>query len=319
MVEASSSPSLRPQVPAVETWPFATETPTWKLKVSIHHHVMARRWQSNAVVEILNCWTYISSGLNPSTGWELIMSVKRRDGQDVGEFPLDILRIYDKIYGDAVNGHVRLARWELIELQEPLFGRLDSRTLVLGFCNIPVFGLEKLQLDKSQASHFHAIAITDEEVAVARTYGLTGALMVGDGSSGWFPFAPYIDRDRKSGTSLVSMKESVLGKCPTLDIRGLNAFRVDKNFYLHIPVEKVDVFKMVMQQNIGPNITSLKIDSKMHGSCDSAYVWQPEHRITIITSAGHEKPRFTALNFLLFCPNQPIDIIKVEEDGCLGS
>jgi hypothetical protein len=305
--------------PAVDTWPVELETPIYKIKVSVYHHLMVKSTNASGATIDVNCWTYVSSGLHPIAGGELILSVRIRDNEHIGAYPLDFRRIFDQVYDVAVRTQTKLRRWQLIEIQKALFERQDFRTIVIGFRNIPLFGLEKLRVDKSPISYFYGLVLTDEEVAVARKHGLTRALVVGDDRSGWFPYSPYVDRDRKSGVSLAAMEKSASDSSTgiKLDVQGLNVIQVKSDIYLHIPEGRVEAFKRgILESAIRPD--SLMVESEMHESCDSVYSWMPRSPASI-KRAGHEESRFIAMNFLLLCPNQPMNAIKVVEDGCLGS
>jgi hypothetical protein len=324
-----ASPSSRPPTneepktfvlrPAVESWPVEMETPLYKIKVSVYYYLVAQLRDASGATTDLNCWTYISSGLHPIAGGELILSVRRRNNEQPGAYPLDFRRICDKIYAVAVRNQTKLRRWQLIEFQEPLFGRQDFHTIVLGFHNIPLFGLEEVQVDMSQISYFYGLVLTDEELAVAQKHGQTRALVVGGTHSGWFPYPAYVDRDRKSGASLTAMEGSASGNGTgtKLDVQGLNVIQIRPDVYLHIPEDRVEAFKKAILSKSTIRMNSLKIESEMHESCDSVYSWQPDATVNVL-HAGHEGSRFTAMNFLLLCPNQSMNAIKVVEDGCLG-
>lgn len=314
--DAPKTPILRP---ASESWPVVLETPTYKVRVSIYHHFMAKHTRAHGATNDINCWTYISANLHPMAGGEVVLSVRRRDNDKEGAYPLDFRSIYDNIYAVTVRNQTKLRRWQLIEFQEPLFERQDFHTIVLGFRNIPLFGLEKLQLDKSPISYYYAVVLTDEEAAVARKHGLTRALVAGMGHSAWFPYPPYVDRDRKSGASLVAMEGSASGNGigTKLGVLGLNVIQVKHDVYLHIPEGRVEAFKKAIISKSVTGFDSLMIESEMHEGCNSVYIWKPGGPAGI-TCGGPEGASSTAMNFLLLCPNQSVNDVKVIEDGCVG-
>ena len=305
--------------PNSDSWPIELKTPIFKINYSVHHHLLARYTDVSGEWTDLHCWTYISSGLQSITGGEIVLSLRRRENEANTAYPLDFGRICDKIHADARIDGIKLRRWRVITFETPLFGRQDFRAIVLGFRNLPILGLEGLGLEKKNILHFYCITITKEELAAAQTYGLTRALILGSGHTSWFPYAPHVDRDRKSGLSIAEMEGSASGPGigSKLDVQGLNVFQVKSDVYLHIPQYQTEAFKQAMCLEKIKSTRSLSIESEMHENCDSVYCWRAGGSAEIFSSAHRNEQ--TAMNFLILCTGQSLNTIKIVEDGCVSS
>ena len=323
---STSSPSpeapLKPLMlrPITDPCPAELKSNVFKISFRVDYHLLVQTVDKFQNVADLHCWTYISSGLQSIAGGELVLSLKQRSGELNTEYPLDFGRICDKVCADARRDGMKLRRWQIITFSTPLFGRQDFRAVVLGFRNIPVFGLEKPKLDKSTTPYFYGLAITQQELEVAQKYGLTRALVLGRDPNMWFPYAPYVDRDRKSTISVVQMDGSASGPSAgnNLGVEGLNVFKVESDVYLHVPQDRTNGFKLAMQRNNVIMTQSLKIEAEMHESCDSVYCWRSDHSAETLC-AGRQLTQQTAMNFLIISTNQSMNVVNIIEDGCIGS
>lgn len=321
---STSSPSpeapLKPLVlrPIADPCPVELKSNIFKISFHVYHHRLGQTVDIFQNVADLHCWTYISSGLQSIAGGELVLSLKQRSGELNTKYPLDFGRICDKVCADARRDGMKLRRWQIITFPTPLFSRQDFRAIVLGFRDLPVFGLEEPKLDKSTTPYFYGLAITQQEFEVSQKYGLTRALILGCSQNIWFPYAPYVDRDRKSTISVVQMDGSASGPGVgnDLGVEGLNVFKVESNVYLHIPQDRTNCFKLAMQRNNVIMTQLLKIEAEMHESCDSVYYWRSGHSAETL-SAGPLLTQQTAMNFLIISTNQSMNVVNIIEDGCI--
>lgn len=120
----------------------------------------------------------------------------------------------------------------------------------------------------------HAIALTHEETAVAKQFGVTRVLGHLGLSVRWFPYPPWIDRDRNDTVNLADQGGSIRIGMPILRLNGLNAMLVQDDIILTIPADeqKRKTFKEYILEL--PMSAAVGLDSFMTEEADSGLTWK---------------------------------------------
>ena len=309
-----------PRRPPVQSWPVRLESPRYRIQITVYHYLAAQlRNTAGHTFTELYVWTFISTGLQAIAGGELVLVIQRRSNESPESYPMDFLRMCDAVYERASKQHLVLRRWKLIELDEPLFNRPDFKTIALGFRNSPLFGMESVGLDENPIPHFYCLALSDQELAVARKCGVVRTLVSAEAKS-WFPFPFYVDRDRKLTLAAFVRDDSVVASnmFNKLEVTGLNVIHADSGqVTLHVPQDRVWEFKAAMLAKRAASITSLLIQADMHDACEGVYLWKPG-RSTVVRTMTSQSATNIAANFLLLSFNQPNEAVRLVEDGLLG-
>ncbi|KAJ5110827.1 hypothetical protein N7532_001362 [Penicillium argentinense] len=317
---ANASPSAAASKP--KPWPMELKTPQFNINVLVYNlkpgsldTIITRAPERG-----LGCWVFVSSGLFSIAGGELVLFLKHRKSENPAAYPLDFLRICDRVAGEAQRHGKRIRRWQTLEFDEPLFGRKEFHTAILGFQNAALIGIEDQDAQKITRPYFHVTLLTDDEAAVARKYGSIRAFVVRTDSPPFYPFPPFVDRDRISGSTVAALEGSASIRTPSnqLPTEGLNVVQEGQGIYLLVPPNQEESFKSSIPFRSTISQNPMRIESEIHEACDSVYYWGPNDRHPARRlCAGPLAERLTALNFLTICPNQPVAAIKPVEDGCL--
>ncbi|KAL7755636.1 hypothetical protein ACKLNR_014163 [Fusarium oxysporum f. sp. zingiberi] len=320
VVQLADQPTVRGAQPG--PWAKILTSPRQGVHVTVYHHPLHRAGTEVAANDPnkgLYLWTFITTNLKSVAAGELAMAVKCRPNEDPDSYPTDFLQVCDNVYQRAKNEHPILRRWKLLELDEALFGRPDWKTVVLGLRNSPIPGLDSVKIEDSPIPHFYCLPLSEDELITSRLHG-TVRVLCGTATE-WFPFVPYVDRDRGSNINLDVMKTSVLAVGNStfhrLEVTGLNILWAEPRgpVTLHIPADRAQWFKFAIMDKREASVNSLLILSDLHDSCGSFLVWQPRLPAKIRTMANPLKN--IAANFLILSFNQATDALQATEDGIL--
>lgn len=316
------APTIPNQLP-VQSWPVTLTSPLYGIQVKVYHYMVAQlRSAATEVLTELWAWTFISSGLQPIAGGELVLVVQRRTNEAPNSYPNDFLQICDAVCGHALEQSLVLRRWMVLEVPRPLFGRSDFKAIALAFRNSPLFGLESIKLDTNPIPHFYCIAINDQELALSRSFGINRTLvtMSVDEKSSWYPFPFYVDRDRTFTVTANMMDDSILANNSyrRLRVKGLNVISAESGqVTLNVPEDKMAQFKAAMFAERAAASTSLLIEAEMHDACPCIYFWQ-RNKETMVRTMTSQSTGNVAANFLVLAFNQSTEAVKVVEDGIMG-
>jgi hypothetical protein len=82
------------------------------------------------------------------------------------------------------------------------------------------------------------IALTREEAVVARQFGVTRVIGHVGFAVRWFPYPPWIDRDRGDTVNMANQAGSVRIGLPMLRLLGLNVMNIESDIILTIPEDE---------------------------------------------------------------------------------
>jgi hypothetical protein len=236
------------------------------------------------------CWTYISEGLSSVSQPEVVFTILRRANENVEAFPEYPIEWIRTVYALA-NGGLHLETGQMVDLvfdrgmvflkvnqsmiaQDPM--RWDSMrkfgTLIHG---IPLCdGIFEFPSGRLPPDAHHVIALTHEETAVARQFGVTRVVGHLGLSVRWFPYPPYIDRDRGDCVNMASQAGSIRIRTPIARMYGLNVMLVNDDIRFTIPVgdDRRKAFKDYVLST--PLDGVVAFDSFMVEEADSGLLWK---------------------------------------------
>jgi hypothetical protein len=139
----------------------------------------------------LKMWTFISDGLARHGQLEVAITVVRRAGEADSAYPQDVFALYNTI-------HMFAARGQLV----PAGGRSELRATAPGLLARPDFHVvyyapgQLVPGVPLTGNFLTALFLTRDEYTQMREFGQLRVLSWFGRNSGYYPFPPWIDRDR---------------------------------------------------------------------------------------------------------------------------
>ena len=281
------SPGEIPMSPAQAVWPKAIRIPETQVVVHIHHHQVPQKPTP--------CWTYISEGLFRVNQPEVVFTLLQRQNEHENGFPEGPVEWIRVVYELAKNG-TNLETGQMCDLvfdsgavqvrvnrrafpQDPnkwatfrLFGALVH--------GIPIarsdFGIPA---NARPPTSYHVIALTHEEAAVARQFGVTRVIGHVGASVRWFPHPPWIDRDRADCITMADQVGTIRAEIPFTRIYGLNVMLVDNEIVFTVPEgdAKRSKFRKFVQDT--PLNVVMAFDSFMTEAADGGLCWKRGQKV----------------------------------------
>jgi hypothetical protein len=120
----------------------------------------------------------------------------------------------------------------------------------------------------------HVIALTQEEAAVARQFGPTRVIAHVGYAVRWFPYPPWVDRDRGDCITMSDQAGSIRVGLPVAQMYGLNAVIAGEEIVFTIPPgeEKRETFKNYVAE--APMNAALCFESFMTPEADAGLLWK---------------------------------------------
>lgn len=308
MGTGSNSPSQQPTT----QFPIQIELLPGKLKVRVWLHEIDSRKGP------VSCWSYITEGLQALGHEELIFTLNHNSAEKPGEYPRDPLAFFKAIYQSAAEGRM-VNVGALTELGEDGFlGRRDFRA-------ITYIRPESLKGVEMKAPLLAAIALTGDELDVAKTFGMTRVLGLLGQAYRHYPCPPWVDRARNSLVSMKEMKEqSILAKALRSTARGVSVIQEsdargsrviqEKN---RITLRALTGARPQLQALLAriPPSEALALLTEPDTKASACLVWQAgQSKPTAIGLDGSDLSRLTG-NFILFLPSGAENGNRMFEDG----
>jgi hypothetical protein len=269
---------------ALGLWPKVIQRPNMQFTVYIHKHTI-----SSPPLDI-PCWTYISHGLSQVNQPDVVFTLLRRQNENEEQFPeapvewmrtvfalasgglnLETGQMCDLVFeGNSV--HIRLNQFLLPQSPHAWASMQRFGMLVHGISlSKSVFNLPDGTLPPYP---HHVIALTREEAAVARQFGCTRVIGHVGLSVRWFPYPPWIDRDRKDCVVMADQSGSIRIGLPVARMYGFNAVLAGDEIVFSIPEgeEKRNLFRSYVLE--APFNAALAFESFMVDEADSGLVWK---------------------------------------------
>lgn len=266
------------------SWPRVISLNTIPVTVCIYPHILRAGQQQTP------CWSYISRGLESASQPDIVLTIARRANESIDAFPQAPLEWIKTVYAIAKGG-LHLDTGQLVELvfdRGAAFLKINQIMIVQNpqswqsmnrfgsLCHgIPLSAsIFDLPFGVIPPSAHHVIALTPEETVVAKQFGVTRVVGHLGLSVRWFPYPPWIDRDRGDVTNMSDQAGSVRIGVPLARIYGLNAMFVEGDIVLTVPGDE-DVRK-VFQEYVAslPADAAAGFESFMVEEADSGLLWK---------------------------------------------
>lgn len=248
--QQQQSPPSQAAAPAVQllsapgAWPKVVKLGNSSFTVSIHTHAVT------SPPNQLPCWTYISNGLSEAQQPEVVFTLLRRKNENVEAFPEAPLEWIRTVYGLA-NGGLKLQPGQMVDLvfdKGMSFLKINNIMLVQdnkrwqdmnrfgGFVLANPLTNSTLGLPQDTLPQFtyNTIALTREEAVVARQFGVTRVIGHVGIAVRWFPYPPWIDRDRGDTVNMADQAGSIRIGLPMVRMLGLNVMNIESDIILTI-------------------------------------------------------------------------------------
>lgn len=162
------------------------------------------------------CWTYVTSGLARFGQQEMILSLRRREGDRPDFFPHDPLAYFKGIQEFAKRGeHFRAGNFSLFHNEAGFLGNCGPS----GFLFLPPASLPGVKLPPAGEALL-LVLLTADEAQVVPTFGTYRVLTRLAQATGMYPCPPWSDRDRPSVVTPADFEQSFLAPLPLLPLPG---------------------------------------------------------------------------------------------------
>ncbi|KAK5787696.1 hypothetical protein VI817_010193 [Penicillium citrinum] len=286
------------------SWPKTVPLlPDGQMQALVYHHEI-----NSMVSGKMYCWTYISKGLAKLGQKEVIFTVRRREKTEAAAtFPPGPLEWFSILYSLAQNGQIvdefHQTRFE----SSPLLDRLDVRLIIY----YPPLELQHVPLSIIPRERLQAIPLTASEAQVAQSYGVMRVISHLGSSERYFPVMPWIDRDRRDCVAAWQMKGSLRDQLPMLSFLGVSCVKRNTTISVYIPRNAEPEIAAEVKSSSATTVLSLDCFPYKHS--DSGMVWH--QGITPSPRAYGTGTSCISLGFIIFCPQQDLDELRLMEDG----
>ncbi|MBX9669343.1 MAG: DUF3480 domain-containing protein [Candidatus Obscuribacterales bacterium] len=260
-----------------------------------------------------SCWSYVSDGLNRVGQKELAILIKQESKETEHDYPMDPLGLFLTVRQYAEQGSF-VTEGDVTEFGES--GFIDPKFRAMAYLRpLGIAGLDE------PSSFLSCVLLTDEELEIARRFGLTRILSLLGYSYSHFPCPPWVDRGRKSvidNTIKEGMDASILAKIPQFAIPGVRVQLAATKLSIRCPFGLQDGFNELLKQI--PIEAPMVISTELDPDSNALLVWQAtmENGPSAITPPGSDGSRVCGCSVLIF-PEQDESNAQVVEDSFLLS
>lgn len=306
-VAENPPPALRQaagQTTKAIAWPLTHPVlPEENVQALIFYHTI-----KSAVSGEVNCWTYISKGLAQVGQKEIVFTIRRRANELEDNLPSAPFQWIKFVYSAAKNGQT-VEEFQRTEFHSPSFlDRPDFKWIV--YC--PAHPIADIPASYFPLEWLQVIPLIAPEAEVAQRYGIMRALGHLGAQERWFPFPPWIDRDRQPCITMASMVGTMKESLPLVIVRGVSALKRGMDIVLHVPQGCALYLKEALAQFQLEHVFAL--DSTPHKDADSGLLWSNTDTEPRGYAAGTSNACMN-LNYFAFCPCQEMNELKMVEDG----
>lgn len=263
--------------------------------------------------DAFSCWSYVSEGLTRIGQKELAILIKQESSETEHDYPMDPLGLFLTVKQYAEQGNF-VTEGDVTEFGES--GFIDQRFRAMAYLRpLGIAGLE------APGSMLSCVLLTDDELEIARRYGLTRTLALLGYSFSHFPCPPWVDRDRKSVVTdqvKQDMEKGILAKVPNFAIPGVRVQLSGTTLSLKCPVGLHEGLNELLKQI--PEEAPLIVSTELDPDANALLVWQPtmENGPSAITPPGSDGSKVCGCSILIF-PEQDESNAQVVEDSFLLS
>jgi hypothetical protein len=260
-----------------------------------------------------SCWSYVSEGLNKIGQKELAILIRQNSGEGMNEYPMDPLGLFLTVRQYAEQGSF-VTEGDVTEFGES--GFIDTKFRAMAYLRpLGIAGMEEPN------SVLSCVLLTEDELEIARRFGLTRLLGLLGYTFSHFPCPPWVDRDRKScitDTMRESMDKSILAKVPQFAIPGVRVRLAGTTLSIKCPHGLEEGLNELLQQI--PDEAPFLVSTELDPEANALLVWQAtmENGPSAITPPGSDGSKVCGASVLFF-PEQDESNAQVVEDSFLLS
>lgn len=260
-----------------------------------------------------SCWSYVSEGLNRLGQKELAILIRQKPDEETHEYPMDPLGLFLTVRQYAEQGSF-VTEGDVTEFGES--GFVDPKFRAMAY--LRPLGIAGMDEPNSVLS---CVLLTEDELEIARRFGLTRVLSLLGYTFSHFPCPPWVDRDRNSCIT-DAMKEgmdaSILSKVPHFAIPGVRVQLSGTTLSVRCPKGLEEGLNELLQQI--PDEAPMVVSGELDPDANALLVWQAtmENGPSAITPPGSDGSRVCGCSILFF-PEQDETNAQVVEDSFLLS
>jgi len=299
-----------------------------KLWAEVYSHTL------DTVEGPLPCWTYATVGMRSANKKEMLLTVKREKGEPETVFDRFLPNLFTSFYQFAQKGQcVDVGSYtQLGHGGTPILGRSDLLGLIYTTPQ-PLQGIE------ITADHLAVILVTERELKLGLSLGMTRLLSRLGEATRYYPVPPWADRKRPEVYAPDTEElKSLLAKMPGITVPGVRV-RIDNEgkassdskrvapppgggMMVKIPSGRVVLtvtpqaaprLKKAISESKTPDL--LCLHTEVDPEADSCFVWKAgEAKPMVISKPGSTAER-VAGNYLLLLGGQTSNEMKGIEDG----
>lgn len=260
-----------------------------------------------------SCWSYVSEGLNRLGQKELAILIRQNPGEEIHEYPMDPLGLFLTVRQYAEQGSF-VTEGDVTEFGES--GFIDSKFRAMAYLRpLGIAGMEEPN------SVLSCVLLTEDELEIARRFGLTRVLALLGYTFSHFPCPPWVDRGRNSCITddmKAAMDQSILAKVPQFAIPGVRVQLAGTTLSIKCPNGLEEGLNELLQQI--PEEAPLVVSGELDPDANALLVWQAtmENGPSAITPPGSDGSKVCGCSVLFF-PEQDESNAQVVEDSFLLS
>jgi len=256
-----------------------------------------------------SCWSYVSEGLNRLGQKELAILIRQNPGEEIHEYPMDPLGLFLTVRQGSF-----VTEGDVTEFGES--GFIDSKFRAMAYLRpLGIAGMEEPN------SVLSCVLLTEDELEIARRFGLTRVLALLGYTFSHFPCPPWVDRGRNSCITddmKAAMDQSILAKVPQFAIPGVRVQLAGTTLSIKCPNGLEEGLNELLQQI--PEEAPLVVSGELDPDANALLVWQAtmENGPSAITPPGSDGSKVCGCSVLFF-PEQDESNAQVVEDSFLLS
>ncbi len=264
-------------------------------------------------VNAFSCWSFVSEGLSRNGQKELAILVKKDSLEADHDYPMDPLGLFLTVKQYADQGSF-VGEGDVTEFGDS--GFIDTKFRAMAYLRpLGIAGIEE------PGSILSCVLLTEDELQIARRFGLTRVLALLGYTFSHFPCPPWVDRHRNSVITdemKEGMDKSILSKVPQFAIPGVRVQLAGTTLSIRCPIGLHEGLNELLKQI--PDEAPLVVSTELDPDANALLVWQAtmENGPSAITPPGSDGSKVCGCSVLIF-PEQDESNAQVVEDSFLLS
>ena len=279
--------------PGASPFPHTLELIPGVLRAQIFHHEL------ETMAGSVPCWTYVSDGLLAQSQAELVITLAIGSDDPFERVPAEPLEFFATVHDFAKRGEL------VVEGDYSQFGGQG----VLGFAAFAYTRYRPLDGVSVPGMALQVVALRAPEQEVRESYGLSRVLARLGNAYRYYPWPPWIDRDR--AVLATPAEDTFLSKLPRVAERGVWARCEGNTIVLQVLARLAETLAARMRECNG----ALALLTDTDATADGCFVWEPgQESASAITEEGSAGIRIAG-NFIVLVGEQTENGGRLFEDG----